>query len=149
MHNGKQESLERWTIEKSAELYGIKNWGAGYFDISPKGEVVYTPENKKNMISLMEIVKGAKARGLGMPILLRISNILDSQIKLLHESFQKAMKNFNYKGSYRGVYPIKVNQQRHVVQEITEFGEKYHHGLEAGSKAELMAAISLLRDPTA
>ncbi|MEJ5284401.1 MAG: biosynthetic arginine decarboxylase [Brevinematales bacterium] len=149
MNNGKQESLERWTIDKSAELYGIKSWGAGYFDISTKGEVVFTPENKAKPISLMDVVKGIKARGLGMPVLLRISNILDSQIKILHESFQKAIKNFNYKGTYRGVYPIKVNQQRHVVQEITSFGEKYHHGLEAGSKAELIAAISFLKDPEA
>jgi len=151
MHNGKQDTLERWSIEKSIELYGIKNWGAGYFDISPKGEVVYTPgeKYKNKMISVLDIVKGINARGLGMPVLLRISNILDSQITLLHESFQKAIKNFNYKGEYRGVYPIKVNQQRHVVQEITEFGAKYHHGLEAGSKAELIAAISFLKDPEA
>jgi len=151
MHNGKQDTLERWSIEKSIELYGIKNWGACYFDISPKGEVVYTPgeKYKNKMISVLDIVKGINARGLGMPVLLRISNILDSQITLLHESFQKAIKNFNYKGEYRGVYPIKVNQQRHVVQEITEFGAKYHHGLEAGSKAELIAAISFLKDPEA
>lgn len=151
MREEKKKALESWNFEKSIELYGIKNWGAGYFDISPDGEVVYTPGGncKKKMISLMDIVKGIKARGLGMPVLLRISNILDSQITLLHESFRRAIKNFNYKGEYRGVYPIKVNQQRHVVEEITEFGAKYHHGLEAGSKAELIAAVSFLKDPEA
>lgn len=147
----KKETLERWSVENAAELYGIKSWGAGYFDIASNGDVVYTPGSKfKNKkISLMEIVSGIKARGLGMPVLLRISNILDSQISLLHESFAKAIANFGYKGVYRGVFPIKVNQQQQIVEEVTEFGKRYHHGLEAGSKAELLAAISFLHDNSA
>lgn len=147
----KKESLERWTIEDAAELYGIRNWGAGYFDISQSGDIVYTPDSKssKGQISLTEIIAGIKARGLDMPVLLRIGNILDSQISTLHESFRAAIARFNYQGQYRGVYPIKVNQQQQVLEEVTEFGKKFHHGLEAGSKAELIAAISMLRDPEA
>lgn len=147
----KKQSLERWSIEKSADLYGIRNWGAGYFDIDNKGDVIYTPGPKHNNaeISLKEIVKGIEARGMKMPVLLRFSNILDSQITLLHENFRKAIKNFKYQAEYRGVFPIKVNQQQQVIEEITEFGNRYHHGLEAGSKAELLAAISFLKDPEA
>ncbi len=147
----KKEALERWTIEHSADLYGIKNWGMNYFDIAENGDVVYTPghkfQNKK--ISLMEIVSGIKARGLGMPVLLRISNILDSQISYLNECFSGAIANSGYQGQYRGVYPIKVNQQQQVIEEVTRFGSAYHTGLEAGSKAELLAAISFIKDPEA
>lgn len=147
----RKESLERWSVQKSADLYGIRNWGAGYFDIAPDGDVIYTPGKKHNNsnISLFELVKGIEARGLKMPVLLRFSNILDSQISLLHESFRKAIQNFNYQAEYKGVFPIKVNQQQQVIEEISEFGSRYHHGLEAGSKAELLAAISFLKDPEA
>ncbi len=145
------DSLERWTIEKSTDLYGIQNWGAGYFNISENGEVVATPlgPNGGAKISLMDVVRGIKDRGLGMPVLLRLGNILDSQIAQIHECFRSAITRSGYKGVYKGVYPIKVNQQQQVVEEVTRFGAKYHHGLEAGSKAELIAAISLMRDPEA
>lgn len=144
-------SLERWTVENSVDLYGIRNWGGGYFDISEKGEVTINPRGSDpaNAVSIMDIISGVKDRGLGMPILLRLGNILQSRISLLHESFKTAIDNFGYKGEYRGVYPIKVNQQQQVVEEVTHFGSQYHHGLEAGSKAELIAAISLLKDPEA
>jgi arginine decarboxylase len=147
----KKGTLERWSVEKSAELYGIRSWGAGYFDLSAAGEVIYTAgaNSKNKKISLMEIVSGIRERGLGFPILLRFNNILDSQISLIHESFHKAFKSSGYQGKYRGVYPIKVNQQQQVLEEVTQFGSRYHHGLEAGSKAELMAAISFLKDPEA
>ena len=147
----KKESLERWKIENAVDLYGVLNWGAGYFDISDKGEVVIYPSGKPDdkAISLMDIVSGIKDRGLGMPVLLRFGDILQSQITQLHESFRAAIEKFGYQGIYRGVYPIKVNQQQQVVEEVTRFGSRYHHGLEAGSKAELIAAISFLRDPEA
>ena len=144
----KKENLERWTVENSMELYGIRNWGAGYFNISENGEVVITPmgSNKGTVISIPEVINGLKARGMGMPVLLRLGNILDSQITYLHETFRAAISKFDYKGSFRGVYPIKVNQQQQVLEELTMFGSKYHHGLEAGSKAELLAAISMIKD---
>lgn len=144
-------SMERWTIENSVDLYGIRNWGGGYFDISDKGEVVINPTGKDRakVVSLMDIISGIKERGLRMPIMLRLGDILQSRISLLHDSFQTAIETFGYKGKYRGVFPIKVNQQQQVVEEVTQFGAQYHHGLEAGSKAELIAAISLLKDPEA
>ena len=150
--NGMKDTLERWNVEKSADLYGINSWGAGYFNISEKGEVAVTPSTgggKDVSISLVDVIAGIKARGLDMPVLLRIENILDSQIRLIHETFGAAMNTLGYKGAYRGVYPIKVNQQREVVEEVAKFGSRYHHGLEAGSKAELVAALAVLKDPEA
>jgi arginine decarboxylase len=147
----KAEVLGRWTKEKSEELYGIKNWGAGYFSISDNGEVIVSPNKDENAsaVSLMDIVSGVRERGLDMPVLLRFENLLDAQISYLNNSFRKAMKKLNYNGEYRGVYPIKVNQQQQVVEEVTKFGQRYHHGLEVGSKAELVAALSLMKDKDA
>ncbi len=148
IQNGK---LNRWTVENSKEAYGVPNWGKGFFSVSDRGEVVATPirGREDQSISLMEIISGIKERGLEMPVLLRIENMLDSQLSILNESFNDAIRQFNYRGQYRGVYPIKVNQQQQVIEEITRFGSCYHHGLEAGSKAELIIAISTIRDPEA
>ncbi len=146
-----KQSLQQWRVEDSTELYGIRNWGAGYFGVSPDGDVVVYPfgQNKGVTISVPEIIRGMQDRGYGMPVLLRIENILDSQINHLYGSFSKAIKKLQYKGDYRGVFPIKVNQQQHTVEKIIQFGQKYHHGLEVGSKAELIAAVAQLRDPKA
>lgn len=147
----KKELLGRWTTEKSEELYGIKNWSAGYFNISNEGEVTISPFGCKSdvNVSLMEIISGIRQRGLEMPVLLRIENLLDSQITHINESFRKAIRELNYQGEYRGVYPIKVNQQQQVIEEVAKFGQRYHHGLEVGSKAELIAALSILKDKEA
>lgn len=150
--NVRKETLEHWTAQDSVDIYGIRNWGAGYFDITEAGEVAVTPFRNGGSgpaISLMDVVKGVKDRGMDMPVLLRLGNVLDSQITLLHEAFRKAMAQLGYKGQYKGVYPIKVNQQQQVLEEITRFGGSYHHGLEAGSKAELIAAIGMLQDSEA
>lgn len=146
-----KDKLERWTIEDSADLYGIRSWGNGYFDIADDGqvEIIPDPKDPEKKIRVLDVISGIRARGREMPVLLRIENILDSQIAHLHTSFRKAMETFEYKGAFRGVYPIKVNQQKEVVEEVTEFGRRYHHGLEAGSKAELIAALSFLTDPSA
>ena len=147
----KKTTLQRWSSEDSAELYGIRNWSAGYFDISKEGDVVVRPFGNKNpvSVSIPAIIQGMRERGLDMPVLLRVENILESQITQLHESFRKAIKTLGYKGKYRGVFPIKVNQQQQVVEAIARFGSRYHHGMEVGSKAELFAAISQLRDEEA
>lgn len=146
----KIDVLGRWTKEKSEELYGIKNWGNRYFSISKEGEVtVNTHNSAASAVSLMDIVAGVKDRGLDMPVLLRFENILDSQISYLNDSFNKAIKELGYKGAYQGVYPIKVNQQQQVVKEVTKFGQAYHHGLEVGSKPELIAALSEMKDKEA
>lgn len=146
----KVELLDRWSKEKSEELYGINNWGRRYFSISEDGEVLINPyKNDKSAISLMDIVSGLEDRGLNMPVLLRFENILDAQIAYLNDSFNTAIDNLGYKGRYQGVYPIKVNQQQQVVEEITKFGKRYHHGLEVGSKPELIAALSEMQDKQA
>ncbi len=145
------ETLGRWTTEKSEELYGVKNWGNGYFSVSENGDVIVTPGNgnANTSVSLLDIIDSVKERGLNMPVLLRFENILDAQISLLNNSFNKAIKALEYTGSYRGVYPVKVNQQEQVLEETTKFGKHYHHGLEVGSKAELIAALSLMTDKEA
>ncbi len=147
----KAEALVRWTRDNAADLYGIRNWGLGYFDISETGEVVVRPGGPTGAatINLMELIAGLKARGLALPVLLRFADILSSRIQQLYDSFNNAIRDCGYKGQYRGVYPIKVNQQKQVVAEIVEFGRPHHHGLEAGSKAELMAAIAYTEDPEA
>jgi arginine decarboxylase len=143
--------IERWTPAKSAELYGIGNWGSEYFDISETGEVLVYPRGKaqKTAVSFMDIVRGLRARGMDMPVLIRFSDILDTRIERLNESFRKAIMDSGYTGAYHGVFPIKVNQQQQVIEEIADFGHRYHHGLEAGSKAELMVALTYMRDPQA
>ena len=138
-----------WSVEEARELYGVRGWGAGYFDVSPDGMVVVTPRGdlKGPAISMMDLVRGLRARGLQMPVLLRFVDILASRIRDINESFQTAISEAGYEGGYRGVYPIKVNQQQQVVEEIVRFGRDCQYGLEAGSKAELIAALAYLEDP--
>lgn len=140
------EQATNWSARKSAELYGIDEWSSGYFGVSAQGEVVVRapiPEGEVS-VSLMEIVSGLQQRGLQMPVLLRLENIVDSRIGILNDSFAQAIEASGYRGQYRGAFPIKVNQQSHVIAEIARFGERYNHGLEAGSKAELMIAMATL-----
>jgi arginine decarboxylase len=142
------KSAKSWTTEDSAALYGIRDWGAGHFDLSDKGEVtvkVQGPEGEA-VVSLMDIVSGIEQRGHVMPLLLRIENLLDARIALLNESFRAAIARAGYRGEYRGVFPVKVNQQCQVIEEITRFGARYGHGLEAGSKAELVLALAALHE---
>lgn len=144
-------SKAQWTIQEATEHYGIDKWGAEYFSINSSGDVVVTPAGADNgpSLSLLEVAKEVEARGLSMPVLLRIENILGSQIKLLHETFRKVIRENNYRGVYKGVFPIKVNQQEQVIEAISQFGKNYNHGLEAGSKSELIAAISMLQNRNA
>ncbi|GAA5146988.1 biosynthetic arginine decarboxylase [Prosthecobacter algae] len=140
-----------WTINDSADLYGIREWGHGYFDVSPKGEVVVNLKDgkKPKPVSLSEIVKGLRERGTQLPVLIRFGDLLRWRIDELNEGFHSAIKEAKYQGLYRGVYPIKVNQQQEVIEEITRYGRKYHYGLEAGSKPELIAALAYMHDPEA
>jgi arginine decarboxylase len=143
--------VKKWGIENAAEVYGIDQWGADYFSINEGGDVVVTPFGRNNGpgISLYTIAREVEERGMSMPVLLRVENILGSQIKLLHETFRKVIRETSYAGEYKGVYPIKVNQQEQVLEAISEFGREYNHGLEAGSKSELIAAISMLNNRNA
>ena len=146
-----QDPLQRWTCEDAADLYGIANWSNGYFDIAPAGEVraLLQRNGIKAAVSLMTIVAGIRERGMSLPVLLRFGDILGERIRLLNDSFAGAIREAGYRGRYRGLFPIKVNQQQQVVEEIASFGRPYHHGFEAGSKAELIAALAFLEDPEA
>ena len=145
----KVEALTRWTVENSADLYSIRNWGLSFFDINEKGEVVVRPEGNGSTttVSMVDIVEGLKARGINMPVLLRFGDILAARIAKLNLSFRKAMTEAEYKGSYRGVYPIKVNQQQQVIEDVVAFGKPFHYGLECGSKAEMITALAYNNDP--
>lgn len=136
---------EPWTIEDSRACYNIEGWGNGYFDINSKGHVVVRPDKDERgrELDLFELAMDLEAQGVGMPLLIRFSDILRSRIEDLHERFTAAIKEFQYTGGYTTVYPIKVNQQRHVVEEIVEFGQPFGVGLECGSKPELQAVLGL------
>jgi arginine decarboxylase len=140
-----QIGSEPWTIEDSRTLYNIEGWGNGYFDINAKGHVVVRPDKDRRgrELDLYELAMDMEAQGVEMPLLLRFSDILRSRIADLHGRFVSALKEFEYTGGYTTIYPIKVNQQRHVVEEIVEFGQPYGVGLECGSKPELQAVLGL------
>jgi arginine decarboxylase len=146
-----REIIEKWTYKDSKELYGIRNWGRNYFNISEKGEasVLLPTENGTKEISIIDIVKGIQERGITPPLLIRFKDILEARIASINRSFTNAINDYGYNNHYRGVYPIKVNQQEEVIREITFSGRKFHHGLEAGSKAELIAALAYMHDPEA
>ena len=137
-----------WTPKKSKELYGIETWGRGYFDINERGNVIICPRGENGpKVDLMELTNDLKERGIRSPMLLRFPDITKERIKLLNECFAKAINEYNYKGRYQGVYPIKVNQQRHLVEEIIRFGETHSLGLECGSKPELLVVLAMLNNP--
>ncbi len=134
-----------WTIEKARALYNIEGWGAGYFDINDRGHVVVRPDkdHPEQELSLHDLAVDLEEQGVQLPVLLRFSDILRSRIESLSERFENAIAEYSYDGGYTTVYPIKVNQQRHVVEEIVQFGAKHGVGLECGSKPELQAVLGL------
>jgi arginine decarboxylase len=139
-----QELLDKWKIVDAIETYGVKNWGKGYFGINKHGHVTVQPGKRPDeSIDLKELVDQLQARGIQLPILLRFTDILRHRVGEIHNAFQHAIEEFEFQGSYCCVYPIKVNQQRHVVEEILDFGKPFHFGLEAGSKPELLAVLAL------
>jgi arginine decarboxylase len=139
------EPTAKWTIDAARALYNIEGWGAGYFDIDEHGHVVVRPDksDKGRALDLFEIAGDLEAQGIGLPVLLRFSDILRSRIESLSARFEAAIQEFGYTGKYTTVYPIKVNQQRHVVEEIVKFGQVHGVGLECGSKPELQAVLAL------
>ena len=142
--------MGEWTIGDSAALYGISNWGARYFSVGPNGNVQVHPMGPDGpRVDLLELVSDMRGRGLHTPLLVRFSDILAARVAEIAECFERAREDYGYRGAYRGVYPIKVNQQRQVVEEMVEFGRKYDLGLEVGSKPELLVAIALLDNPEA
>ena len=133
-------------IAAARERYGVDRWGREYFDISDRGNVIVRAPtaNGPQPVELTEIVEGLRGRGLAMPVMVRIENLLDERISKINRAFRAAIKTCNYRNEYRGVFPIKVNQQQHVVAEVARAGEEFGHGFEAGSKAELLIAMASL-----
>ncbi len=131
------EPRTSWTIEAARALYNVEGWGDGYFDISEKGHVVVRPDkdHPERSLDLFELAIDLEAQGVTLPVLLRFSDILRSRIEALNKKFHTAIEEFAYTGSRTTVFPIKVNQQRHVVEEIVEFGKARGVGLECGSGA--------------
>ncbi|MBI3258320.1 MAG: biosynthetic arginine decarboxylase [Ignavibacteriae bacterium] len=142
--------MRKWRIEDAAELYNINGWGINYFGINDKGNVIVSPRKSKGpAIDLKELVEELTLRDVALPMLLRFPDILDDRIEKISGCFDIASKEYGYKGRYYNVYPIKVNQQRPVVEEIVRYGKKFPIGLEAGSKPELHAVLAIMDNPDA
>ncbi len=143
-------SQQRWTVADALETYSIRSWGAGYFGINDKGNVCAHPDGPNGpSVDIKELVDEVRRRGIGLPLLLRFTDVLRNRVIHLNEAFKKAIAEHGYKGAYRGVYPIKVNQHRFVAETIVQTGKQYSYGLEAGSKPELLAVMALLEDENA
>jgi arginine decarboxylase len=137
-----------WSIEDSENQYRIKGWGEPYFSINAAGHVTVSPKGDRGgSLDLFELVNALKDRNLALPLLIRFSDILEDRIERLNACFAKAIARYNYEGGYRGVFPIKCNQQRHLVEDLVRFGKPFQFGLEAGSKPELMIALATLDTP--
>ncbi len=144
------ETAKPWCIEESEELYRIRGWGEPYFSINAAGHVTVSPQGDRGgSLDLFELVLSLKQRNLGLPLLIRFSDILEDRIERLNAAFAKAIARYSYPGVYRGVFPVKCNQQRHLVESLVRFGHHHQFGLEAGSKPELMIALALLKTPGA
>jgi arginine decarboxylase len=142
--------MRKWKTEDSAELYNINGWGIQYFGINAKGNVTVHPRRKKGpAIDLKEVIDELSLRDVGMPLLVRFPDILDDRIETINGCFSQAAKEYGYNGNYFTVFPIKVNQQRPVVEEIVRHGRKFPIGLEAGSKPELHAVLAIMDNPNA
>jgi arginine decarboxylase len=142
------DMLRTWSIADSIELFKVRQWGGGFFGINEAGHVFVSPHgNDGPSVDLKDLVDELLERGIELPVLIRFSDILRTRIKQINESFRKAFVDHEYAGDYMGVYPIKVNQQRHVVEEIVQYGSPYKFGLEAGSKPELLTVLAMLESP--
>ncbi|NTS78830.1 biosynthetic arginine decarboxylase [Catenovulum sp. SM1970] len=135
-----------WSLGQASKMYGVDHWGNDYFSIDQSGNVVVKnpQQGAEHPVPIMDIVQGMQDRDLQMPVLLRIENILDESISSLNDTFADVIEKVGYQNKYQGVYPIKVNQQAQIVEEIAQFGARYNHGFEVGSKAEMVAALSTI-----
>lgn len=132
-----------WKIEDSIELYGIERWGNGFFTFNKNGNLAVKPtKNDAQVIDLKNVIDNLAAKKINFPILFRFPQILEAQIKALNNAFSNSISEYRYSSTYQGVFPMKVNQRREVIEEIVKSGKKYNNGLEVGTKAELLAALS-------
>ena len=139
-----EQETRRWTAVDAAELYEVADWGKGYFSVNDAGNVCIHPEkDPQQKIDLKLLVDQLQARQIELPVLVRFGGVLKHRLEEIQAAFQAAINEQQYQGTYQCVYPIKVNQQRHVVEEVVRFGQKYHCGLEAGSKPELLAVVAI------
>ncbi|HJX98752.1 MAG TPA: biosynthetic arginine decarboxylase [Chthoniobacterales bacterium] len=137
-----------WDVDAAIATYNVDGWGSGYFTVNPEGNVVAKPlQENGGSINILEVVNEARARGLSFPLVIRFQDLLRHRVESVNLAFQNAITEFDYKGPYRGVFPIKVNQLREVIEEIVDAGLQFHFGLEAGSKPELVAALAMHKDP--
>ncbi len=145
--HGRAATVTKWTSVDSTELYDVPAWGAGFFTIHENGHLEVQPGDDRSGIDLFALTRDLQRRGLRLPLLLRFSDILATRIQDLAEAFRAAAQTYGYRGTHRGIYPIKVNQQAHLVEELVQLGRKENVGLEAGSKPELLIALALLDRP--
>ncbi len=144
------KELDQWTIQKSLSLYGIENWGKDYFGINDKGHISVSPNGPDGpKVDLYELVNASVDRDIRLPVLFRFYGILRHRVQTLRKAFASAFKDLNYTGKYLPAYPIKVNQQRHIVDVLRETGNGEPLALEVGSKPELIAVLSLHSNPSA
>ncbi len=144
-----REPADRWTTSDASELYDVASWGKGYFSVGENGNLFVHPAKEPNRsIDLKQLVDTLEWRGISLPILIRFAEILKHRLGEMHQAFESSMREHGYQGRYCCVYPIKVNQQRQVVEEVFEFGRAYHFGLEAGSKPELLAVLAIADNET-
>jgi arginine decarboxylase len=136
-----------WDVESATATYNVDGWGCGYFSINENGNVVVTPlQENGGKIDILAVVNEARVRGLGFPLVIRFQDLLRHRVESVNRAFQSAITEFGYKNNFRGVFPIKVNQLREVIEEIVDAGQEFHFGLEAGSKPELVAALAMHKD---
>ena len=138
---------DAWSTDDAKALYMIDRWGRGYFDVNPTGNITAAPlQERGRKIALIDVVEEARDQGLRTPLLIRFQDLLHHRVRTLNEAFNRAISDLKFRGTYRGVFPIKVNQLKEVVEEILEAGRTYHYGLEVGSKPELFAGLSVHTD---
>jgi arginine decarboxylase len=143
-------SHRKWTVEDALDLWNIRQWGNAYFSVNERGNMVAQPGGPGTpSIDMKELVDEVRMRGIGAPLLIRFSQILKARVVELNEAFKSAIAEYGYQGQYRGVFPIKVNQEHYVVERLLDAGKPYHFGLEAGSKPELLAVLGMLEDDEA
>ncbi|MFV1966951.1 MAG: biosynthetic arginine decarboxylase [Pirellulaceae bacterium] len=139
-----KEAVDKWTVHDSNDLYGVARWSQGYFTVGSDGNLLVRPGHPAGRaIDMKELVDRLQVRGLDLPILLRFNGILKDRLRALHDAFATAIEDHSYQGQFSCVYPIKVNQQRQVIEKVVEYGRPYGFGLEAGSKPELLAVVAL------
>ena len=144
-----REPADRWSIAEAGELYDVSRWGKGYFSVGKNGHIWVHPNKEPSRgIDLKELVDNLQLRGISLPLLIRFGEILQHRLGEMHQAFQNSITEQGYKGSYCCVYPIKVNQQRQVVEEVFKYGRPYRFGLEAGSKPELLAVLAIADNET-